>query len=595
MELLERKTYLDELDGLLCQATTGSGRLLFLGGEAGVGKSALVRTFADQVRPTTRVLTGSCDPLSTPRPLGPLLDIAEQTDGGVNWQAQASNQRVPIFSTFLAELGRKPSLVIIEDAHWADEATLDLLRYLGRRISAAPALLIVTYRDDEVGVGHPLRRVLGDLATAEAVRRLALRPLSLDGVTELAKGGGVDPTDLYRQTGGNPFFVTEVLALGGAGVPSTVRDAVLARTSRLSPAGKQALGVSAVIGSPVEPWLLERLEVNGGAVSECVDRGILIEAGPNLAFRHELGRQAVLDAISPIARVESHSRVLAALRDAPLQDLARLAHHAEQAGNREAVLEYAPAAAARAATLRSHREAAAQYARALRFAHDLPPERRGDLLEALSYECYLTDQPMEAVAACESAVGIWRKAGNRLREGDAERKLSRLLWVSGRALEAQEAGLKAIRILEELPQGSELAMAYSNLSQLCMVAWQSDEAIHWGKRQLPLLSKREKSARWFMRSTTSVLPERTWMMSVGHENWSGVWRLPSSTVLRTMRLEPSQTSVGATSSATGLHRPIHISTKESFTVPSMTSTFGVSITFRCGHISSSFGESGQMR
>ena len=214
MRLLEREPYLTELGGLLRQSGSGQGSLVFLGGEVGVGKTALVRQFREATPPETRVLLGYCDPLSTPRPLGPLLDIAADLDGALEPLAVAAAPRHRLFSAFLAELsrGHRPTLAVIEDVHWADEATLDLLRFLGRRLGSAHGLVIATYRNDEIGPTHPLQLVLGDLATAPAVRRLTLVALSVAGVRMLAEGSGQDPAVLHRQTGGNPFFVTEVLA-----------------------------------------------------------------------------------------------------------------------------------------------------------------------------------------------------------------------------------------------------------------------------------------------------------------------------------------------------------------------------------------------
>src|SRR3972149_2826526 len=123
----------------------------------------------------------------------------------------------------------RPIIIILEDVHWADEATLDVLRLVARRVEAVPALFVASYRDDELARFHPLRTVLGDLATLPAVSRLRLLPLSPASVEALARPYGVDADDLYRKTGGNPFYVTEVLSAGGAEGPPTVRDAVLAR------------------------------------------------------------------------------------------------------------------------------------------------------------------------------------------------------------------------------------------------------------------------------------------------------------------------------------------------------------------------------
>jgi DNA-binding CsgD family transcriptional regulator/tetratricopeptide (TPR) repeat protein len=489
MELLERAPYIDELGGLLRQAVSGRGRLVLLGGEAGVGKTALVRRFCDDMGRAVRVLTGACDPLSTPRPLGPLLDIAAVVGGELDRLVHPTARRDRLFGAFLAELARgsPAALVVVEDAHWADEATLDLLRFLGRRVGSVPALLLVTYRDDEVGPKHPLRLVLGDLATSDSVRRLTLAPLSADAVRALAAGSDLDPVALHRLTGGNPFFVTEVLAAGTAGIPPTVRDAVLTRSARLSPEGRATLDAAAVIGPPIESWLLNQVAgAAADAVEECIAIGMLRTVGKTVAFRHELAREAVLDGIAPPRRLGLHARVLATLRAAGSQDLARLAHHAEEAGDREAVLTYAPAAAERATALWAHREAAAQYARALRFADGLPPERRGALLQARSYECYVTDQMTDAIDAGRAALDAWRQVGDALREGDALRRLARMLWYSGRNAEANEAARAALDVLEALPPGPELAMAYSYQSALHLAAWDVDEAIALGERAIDL-------------------------------------------------------------------------------------------------------------
>ncbi|HEX6912177.1 MAG TPA: AAA family ATPase, partial [Longimicrobium sp.] len=255
MELLERGDPLLELGRLLGEADAGAGRLAFVAGEAGIGKTSLVRRFGQLVRDRATVLTGGCDPLSTPRPLGPLLDVAPRLPGA---SVRISEGKDTLFRDVLDALGGggRPLVLVFEDLHWADEATLDLVRFLARRIEDRRALLIGTYRDDEVGAGHPLRLVLGDVATAPAVRRLVLRPLSPGAVGALAAGSGMDAGALAERTGGNPFFVTEILAAAGERIPGTVRDAVLARAARLPEPARAVLDAAAVIGFRSEPWLL---------------------------------------------------------------------------------------------------------------------------------------------------------------------------------------------------------------------------------------------------------------------------------------------------------------------------------------------------
>jgi predicted ATPase len=247
MELLEREHFFNELEGLLGAVAAGDGRLVLIGGEAGIGKTALVERFAEAHKARARVLWGACDALLTPRPLGPLYDIAQQTQGRLLALLEGEAARGPIFSSVLDEMksGRGPSIAVIEDVHWADEATLDLLKFLGRRISRTNCLLVVTYRDDEVGGEHPLRLVLGDLPS-RLVARMCLPPLSEGGVKRLEDRAGRRIRDLHQVTGGNPFFVTEALESRAPGVPVTVRDAVLSRAARLSPAARAVLELVSV-------------------------------------------------------------------------------------------------------------------------------------------------------------------------------------------------------------------------------------------------------------------------------------------------------------------------------------------------------------
>jgi DNA-binding CsgD family transcriptional regulator len=491
VELLEREPLLLTLSTLLAEASAGNGRLLMIGGEAGVGKTSLVESFCLENRHSTRLLQGACDPLTTPRPLGPLVDIAGALGGDLaELVSSAAGSRNVVFESFLDYLARpgKPNLVVFEDLHWADEATLDLVRFLGRRVAATHSLLLATYRDDEAEAGHPLRVALGDLATSPAVRRLTVPVLSEIAVRSLAAGKHADPAALYKRTGGNPFFVTEVLASGGDAVPATVRDTVLARAARLSPAARLALEAVAVIGVRAETWLLDSI---GGAfaseLDECVHKGLLLIDRRSVSFRHELARAAVLESIPRARNVELHRLVLAQLSSSDGdRDLARLAHHAEGADAPHAVVEYAPAAAAAAAALGAHREASAQYARALRFADELPFERRATLLEAYSYECYLVDQIADALAARQQAVNLWQKLANPINEGENLRWLSRLYWTAGKGDEANRAALASLELLEAQSPGVQLVWAYSNLAQQRMLSMHCAEAIPLGEKAVDL-------------------------------------------------------------------------------------------------------------
>lgn len=471
--LLERAAQLGELHRAYATVTTTrSGVLVLLGGEAGGGKTALVKRFRAKIMANRPVLWGACDPLWTPRPLGPFLEMDELAGFGT--------KSYDLATAIIRDVRARPGLVLVlEDLHWADEATLDVLSLLGRRIATIPALVIATYRSDEVGRGHPLRRLLGELQ-GESVKRLTVGPLSAGAVCELAESHGRDGWALHEATGGNPFFVTEVLARDDGDVPLTVRDAVLARAARLSPAAAAVLDVVAVAPPYAEMHLIS--EADG--LDEALRAGMLESVPGGVAFRHELARLTVEESLAPHRRLELHRRVLAGLL-AKSADPSRVAHHAEAAGDVAAVLEWAPLAAEQAAASGAHREAAAQYARALRFAAGLDPKDRADLLERRSYECYLTEQTPDSIAALRLAIRERRQSGDRLGEGVALSNLSRRLWCGGFPDDAAEAGREALRLLEAAP-GRELAVACTNQASIAMNIEEYADAMELGTRALRL-------------------------------------------------------------------------------------------------------------
>jgi DNA-binding CsgD family transcriptional regulator/tetratricopeptide (TPR) repeat protein len=493
-ELLERAGELAALGESLEAVQRGSrGRVMLVGGEAGVGKTALLRRFCEERRRSARILWGACDPLFTPRPLGPLLAVAEAAGGQLEEVLASGVMPHEVVAALVRELrARAPTVFVLEDVHWADEATLDVLRLLARRVETVPALIVASYRDDGLDRAHPLRIVLGELVTSRAVGRLKLAALSPAAVAQLAEPQGVDADELYRKTAGNPFFVVEALAAQAEEIPDTVRDAIFARAARLSPSAKRLLEAVAVVPPQAELWLLEALAGEAiDGLDECLTSGMLTSGPAGIAFRHELARLAIEESIAPNRRVDLHRQTLAALADPPegAADLTRLAHHAEAARDADAVLRFAPEAAARAASLGAHREAAAQYARALRFGDQLPGAERAELLERRSSECYLTDQYDEGIAALEEALECRRRMGDRLREGDDLRRLSGFLWCPGRTAEAERSAREAVALLEDLPPSRELASAYVNVAFVCACAVRAEEAVMWGERGLALAER----------------------------------------------------------------------------------------------------------
>jgi DNA-binding CsgD family transcriptional regulator/tetratricopeptide (TPR) repeat protein len=493
IELLERSELRDALGHALAEAAAGRGRMVLLGGEAGVGKSALLREFCARDLLPARVLWGACERLFTPRALGPFLDIAQ--DAGVELTGFAPHSRIPheFIGALVTELQREfPTVLVVEDVHWADEGTLDVVKLLGRRIGALPVLALVSFRDDELTPAGPLQIVLGELAGSRAAERRHIAPLSLDAVRSMAEPSGADAETLFERTGGNPFFVTEALAAADVEVPETVRDAVLARTAQLEPAPRRLLEAAAVVPSRIELWLLEAV---GGAdfvhLDACLGSGMLVHDERTVSFRHELARLTVEEAIAPHRRVQLHRDVLRALSSHELGpiDPARLSHHADAAGDVEAVLRHAPEAGERAAGLCVHREAAEQFGRALRHGAALEPARRAELWERRSYECYLSQQLEQAVDARRAALALHQKRGDRVREGDSRRWLSRLAWFSADRATAEREARSAVELLEAERPGRELAMAYSNASQLSMLAGDVGEALECGSLAIELAER----------------------------------------------------------------------------------------------------------
>ncbi|HMK10502.1 MAG TPA: AAA family ATPase, partial [Acidimicrobiales bacterium] len=413
MQLLEREAELSALEECIAAADAGEGRLVVVSGEAGVGKTSLVQELNLRRFPV-RLLWGQCDPLQTPRALGPVLDVARAAGGDLAKLA-LSDDRHQLFAEFLAvcSIDGPPTVVVLEDLHWADAATLDFLAFAGRRMEHTRGVLVVTYRED-LGRDHPLRSVLSDLATVRSVRRLRLEPLSAGAVATLAASTAWDPNEVLRLSGGVPFIVTELIA-AAPGDLTSVHDTVLARAERLDGQARELLDVVALLPEGAEAGVLAiAVDDPEPAVDACIESGLLVHDDRTLAFRHELARQVIDGSITPPRRSRLHRRILAGLIEAGDVDAAVCAHHADNAGDAGAVLRFAPLAARRAAMLGAHQEAVAQYERALRFAGGLPPAERAALLDAYAKELLIVDRALDALEVSADALACWREADDPL-------------------------------------------------------------------------------------------------------------------------------------------------------------------------------------
>ena len=247
-----------------------------------------------------------------------------------------------------------PHLLVWEDLHWADFATLDLLRFLGRRIALLPVLLVVTFRGNEVGADHPLSKALAELP-ASSLTKIELAPLSARAVNLIARDAGLPGDWLFEKTGGNPFQVGEMLAAlpaDGSSLPASVREAVTARQARLDAPARDLLEQISVIPAAVPPRLVRALMPDEAdrLIADLTGQGIL-QASPSgdLRFRHEIARIATLDRIPAARRRDYHARILEALKALdPGAHLDQMVHHAAGALDGAAVLAIAPEAAVRA-------------------------------------------------------------------------------------------------------------------------------------------------------------------------------------------------------------------------------------------------------
>ena len=489
--IVEREAELSALAGTVGSAARGEGSVVLISGEAGIGKSSLVEAVRAQLPAEGRMLVGYCDDLATPRTLGPFRDLTGSVGTELSLAVTDGSDRDRLLATLRAELdwAGHPAVLVIEDVHWADDATLDVLRYLARRIGALPAVLILTYRDDELHREHPLHGLLGLVSRLDQVRRLPLARLSPGAVQRLSADSAVDATGLYTLTAGNPFFVHELLASAdGDQVPPSIADAVLARVRQLDPGAQDVLEQFAVVPAALDRWLADELAGPGAtaALGLAEERGLLTVTAQRISFRHELTRRAIEGAVPAARLMALNQQVLDVLTQRPGVDASQIVHYAAQAGDQDAIAAYGPAAARDAAAAGAHREAAAHFRLVLEHADRFSPQDQAQLLEEYAVETYTVGAAATAVDAMSRAVTLNRAHGNDQQLGVRLRWLSRMHWNTGDRTEAERAGAQAMAAAERAGEPGLLALTLSNQSQLFMLAHRTSEAIALGERAIAL-------------------------------------------------------------------------------------------------------------
>lgn len=466
MQLVERDDELGRLTELLVAAQQGNGSVVLVRGEAGVGKTALVQRFLDDIGNRAHLLWGACEDIVTAVPFAPLWDMAA-SDAELHSVISAGD-RVRTLRTVLDRMSRtlRPTVVVVEDAQWADEATLALIRVLGRRASKSHGLLIVTFRDDHFAIEHPLRRVVGAIPPG-SLERIQLGPLSREGVADLV-GPGLDVDEIMRLTRGNPFFVSEIVRHPGDEIPLSVADAVGFQMSTLSRRSRQVVELVSVIPGNAEIDLIARITPDAeAAIAESEGIGLVEVDGERVAFRHELARLAIEKSLSTIDRRRLNRSVFEAL-EASNGEAGRCAHHAHQAGDAAALLRLVPVAARRAADVGSSREAV----RLLRLIDphlgELNPDELADHYDLLVGQAMLGDEP-GLVEIAELAVGLRRALGDPASLGSTLLMAGEAAFVEGQPVKARNLTDEALVVLG--PVGGELlALAHARRARLAIRA-----------------------------------------------------------------------------------------------------------------------------
>jgi hypothetical protein len=448
MKLVERGEFLASLQTQLKNIEADEGHCVFVSGEAGIGKTSLVKAFLEENKGNCLIYQGACDALFTPRPLAPLYDIMWQVNSDLWPGNHASEERSELFSIFFRELSTQKGKIIIvfEDIHWADEATLDFIKFFARRISQLRCLFILTYRDEETHSRHPLKNVLGQLSP-DSFSRLKLTPLSRAVVEKMAIEKGYNGEDVYNISGGNPFYVNEILASYSPGVPENIKDSILSVYNRQDEKTKHVWEILSILPMGFDMKYLEKAEpLYAVPIQQSLDTKILVLKEGILFFKHELYRKTIEASLSPLTRVRFNKKMLDILLESceKDQEIERIVHHAKNANEYETVVRYAPLAARQAATVGAHIEASKLYLSAIEYYQGTDKDILIEFYEGYAYECYLINQIEDAIIYTGKSLNLWKEKNDKEKIGNSLRFLSRLWWFEGNRKQAEAMGEQAI-------------------------------------------------------------------------------------------------------------------------------------------------------
>ena len=475
MGLSERDSQLQALTARADEARAGRGGMVIVCGESGAGMTSFVQAFVDGWVRDERVLWGACDPLPTPRALGPVHDVAERLAPATCSILDSAEKPFDIFAAVHQDLRTAPSVFVLDDLHWADQGTVDLLRFVLRRLAQTRSLVIGTVRDEELGVDHPVRVLLGDVARSSRADALTLPPLTVAGVEGLVGDRNVDAAWLHGVTGGNPFFVCEMLEHTGDDLPTSVRDAVLARTSGLDPDAWDLLNLLTCSPGAIPDHLLADLGVTLPASRVLTEAGLITRTARGVSFRHDLCRLAVASVIPPGAEPQLHRRLIEAYETAGQADPAVLTHHSVGAGDVERIRASAYQGGVEAARSGAHTQAAEFFALALAKGGRFEARDEADVLELLAWEFYLTDRLAEAIDSCRRAMTIRESLGEPAALSADHHSLAVYQWYNANRDSAESHAVQAMSVLDgEREEQSVVALGHAFAMQAYLAVQASD-------------------------------------------------------------------------------------------------------------------------